>query len=100
MIIFVLRSAINDYKKCLKKSEIKTRREVNSVVFGSPEEFCGSVLPTYDEVMKCYLHVKQNLKPSRSSREPTVSEIGDIIAKKLEDIWLKAFTPIMSRSRI
>lgn len=50
--------------------------------------------------MKCYLHVKQNLKPSRSSREPTVSEIGDIIAKKLEDIWLKAFIPIMSRSRI
>lgn len=80
--------------------EIKTRKQVNCVIFGTPQEFGGFVLPSYEFVMKYYLFVKHDLKPSAASKEPTVAEIGEIVAQKLEDLWHKASIPIVSHTRI
>lgn len=83
-----------------KRSEIKTRQKVNCVIFGAPQNFSELVLPTYEDVMKFYLFVKQELKHTPTSKEPTVSEIGETIATKLEDLWIKASIPVVTRARI
>lgn len=77
-----------------------TRKSVECPIFGSPKDFDGFVLPTYQDVIKCFLLVRYELKPPDSKKEPTVSEICEILADKITMLWRKATIPIVSRTRV
>ena len=53
--------------------QVKTRNILNCVVFGAPKELSELVLPTYENVMQLYLWIKNDLKPTASVKEPTVT---------------------------
>ena len=51
-------------------------------IFRNPCELSERVLPTYFDVIKCYMHERQLIK-QKSKKEPLASEILDIIPEKL-----------------
>lgn len=76
-------------------------------IFGSIGDLKTNVLPTYQDVMKCYEWERQQLKNKKisnatklqSKKEPSFSEIADIVTKKVEDIWRKASIPTVTHTR-
>lgn len=79
---------------------VQTRLMWECPIFGHPKVLSDTYLPTYDDVMKYYLYIRHELKPHTSSKEPTVSEILDIVIENVEDIWVKASIPTVSRTRM
>lgn len=53
-------------------------------VFGMLAGLSETVLPTYADVMRYYLLMKRTLKPDSSSKEPTVSDISELVAAKVQ----------------
>lgn len=78
---------------------VNTRAHVLDPVFGNPRDFSGNVLPTHEDLMKCYLWVRQELKQS-SNKEPTVFQISTVLYGKLIVIWKKASIPVLSKARV
>lgn len=78
----------------------RSREEVKCPIFGAPKELSSVQLPTYEDVSKFYLLTRNILKPSKSDKDPTVSEIGEIVAREVENIWKKASLPTISHTRI
>lgn len=83
-----------------KSALVKTKSKIHCVVFGAPKDLSELVLPTYEEIMKCYLYIKNDIKTQNNNKEPSVSEVSEIIANKLESLWLKATIPVVSRTRV
>lgn len=81
-------------------TQVTTRQMTNCPVFGTPETLPCSQLPTYYDVMKYYLLIKQELKPDKSSKEPTVQEISERVATRILEIWHKSSLPTVSLKRI
>lgn len=78
-----------------------TRKATNCPIFGAPEEMSENQLPTYKQVMKCYNLIRYRLKLEyNSKKEPTINEISETVAKKIEDLWQKASIPIVSHNRV
>src|SRR5260221_3792580 len=77
-----------------------TRKGASCPVFGSPGELSGNVLPTYCDIMKFYVWTKNNLKINTKIKEPTVGEISEIVAVRVEKIWMKASIPVVSHTRV
>jgi len=74
-----------------------TRKSERCPVFGYPANFSDCKLPTYGDVMKTYLLIRQELRSTSDvTKEPTVTEIAVILSKKIEDIWAKASLPTVS----
>jgi hypothetical protein len=78
---------------------IKTRKAVCCPVFGTPKHMSEIILPTYEDVMKHYLFVKHELKPTASTKEPTVSQISEKVAHCIEGLWTKSSIPVISHKR-
>lgn len=78
---------------------IKTRGHVIDPVFGTPREFSGNVLPTHEDLMKCYLWLRHELKQG-SNKEPTIFQISTVLYDKLLEIWENASIPVLSNARI
>ena len=49
-------------------------------IFGNSRELSETVLPTYSDVVKCYLHERQLIKLT-TNKDPSVSEISEPIAR-------------------
>ena len=49
--------------------------------------------------MKHYLFVKHELKPTASTKEPTVSLISEKVARVIEGLWTKSSIPVTSYKR-
>jgi len=79
---------------------VKTRERLQCPVFGSPSRLSGVVLPTYENTMKYYISVKNNLKSSCSGQEPSVADINEIVSREVEEIWSKASIPVVSHHRV
>lgn len=79
---------------------ISTRSLANDAIFGAPKDFTGSNLPTYEDLMKCYLWIRHEQKSRDSKKEPTISTITCELVPKLCAIWEKASIPVISVSRI
>lgn len=79
---------------------VQTRQKLECSIFRHSKQLSDFSLPTYCDIMKYYLHVRHELKPEATSKEPTVSEILDILIKKVESIWLKASISVVSRFRM
>ncbi|GBP49054.1 hypothetical protein EVAR_81614_1 [Eumeta japonica] len=70
-------------------------------IFGTIEDIKENVLPTYQDVMKCYEWNRLQVKIKNvSNKEPTFSEIAEIVTRKVEGVWQKASIPIVSHTRV
>ena len=76
------------------------RHNLMCPVFGTPSEHSGTNLPTYYDVMKHYLFVKQNLKILQNYKEPSFKDISDEVVYYLQNLWKKASIPSVSNKRI
>ena len=70
-----------------RNTRCKTRKSECFFIFGSPTKLFGNVLPTYADIMKFYMKTRNNLKTINESKEPTVSDITEIVAVRVEQIW-------------
>ena len=81
------------------KKSTTTRQQTVCPIFGHLTELNERVLPTEGDIMKFYLFLR-NEKLKESQRDPRVSELSDLIAVHLENLWLKASIPFLSRQQI
>ena len=50
-------------------------------IFGNSRDLSETVLPTYLDVIKCYLPERQLIKILSTNKDPSVSEISEPIAR-------------------
>ena len=79
---------------------MQSRSSVLCPVFGAPEELSSRVLPTYRDIMKYYFWVRNDCKLKLNNVNPSVSEVADKVAERIEEIWHTASLPFVSRQRI
>ena len=79
---------------------VKTRRMVTCPMFGVPKEISQIVLPTYENVMKHYLLVKNQMKPTAATKDPSVTDISEKVRQVVEGLWFKASLPFISHTRV
>jgi hypothetical protein len=59
------------------------------------------MLPTVEDMLMDYQWIRFDLKTSsNSNKEPTVSEISDVMANKIKDIWRRASIPTVTVTRM
>ncbi|PZC84565.1 hypothetical protein B5X24_HaOG204595 [Helicoverpa armigera] len=63
--------------------QVKTRQMSSCPASGLPEKLPVSQLPTYNDIMKYYLVIKNELKPDITTKEPTVHEISERLAQEV-----------------
>ena len=68
-------------------------------IFGKSSDLSERKLPTYSDVMKCYLHERQIMKLC-SNKDPSISEISELVVKKMKDVWINSLIPCGSDKRI
>ncbi|GBM87552.1 hypothetical protein AVEN_107201-1 [Araneus ventricosus] len=80
---------------------VKTKRQRTMCpIFGPLNEFHDRVLPTVSDVLKYYLFLKYEMKTTLHVREPTISEISEVVAQKIESIWVKSSISHISHKRV
>ena len=84
----------------MSKLKTKTRAKTVCPVFGHGRELLNNVLPTYNDVMRYYLLVQNQLYYDRDGQHPTISEISEVVVQKVELLWNKASIPIVSHTRV
>ena len=62
-------------------------------IFGNSRDLSKTVLPTYSDVMKWYLHERQLIKLT-TNKDPSVSEVSEPTVKKIKDLWIIASIPL------
>ena len=68
-------------------------------IFRNSPGLSKTVLPTYSDVIMCYLHERQLIKLT-TNKDSSVSEIFQPIVMKIKDFWIKASIPCVSDNRI
>lgn len=77
------------------------RQSYKCPIFGTIQDLKDNVLPTYQEVMKCYEWSRIQIKiQSGSNKEPSFSEIAQIVTQRVEEVWQKASIPVVSHNRV
>ena len=79
-------------------SKIGTRFFSACPIFGSPKDICLRNLPTYEDVMKYYHHVRLEIRQGK--KEPSFKAIAVVVIQQLESLWKHASIPHLSRRRI
>ena len=77
-----------------------TRQTVVCPVFGTPCEHSGRYFPSYSDVMKHYIFIRQEQKLFHNNKEPSFKDVSDIVVPYLENLWQSALLPIVSKNRI
>jgi hypothetical protein len=78
-----------------------SRVPAESPIFGSSQRMNANMLATVRDMLMEYEWIRLDLKNiSNPKKEPTSSEISDILANKINEIWLKASIPTVSMTRI
>lgn len=78
---------------------IFTRNYIKCPLLGAPSDFKGNVLPTKEDVLKCYLLTRYNLKAD-SRKEPSFFQISNLLADKILGVWKNASLPTVLRKRV
>lgn len=76
-----------------------TRKMIDCPIFGSFSDLSGRMLPTYEDMMKCYLYERHQMQ-QLTKKDPAVNDIANIVSKKIESLWKKASIPCVSHDRI
>ena len=68
-------------------------------IFGNCSELKDNALPTYEDVIKCFLY-KRCLLKEKCKKDPSAKEISVELAGEIEVIWSKASIPCITTTRI
>lgn len=79
--------------------KVLTREKVKCPIFGHPDLLDENILPSYKDVMRYYLFIRQKLKEENGSK-PAVSTICSNLAPEIIKIWRKASIPTVSDRRV
>lgn len=79
---------------------VTTRNSINCAILGAPLHLCFATLPTIEDVLLCYLLMRHELKMKYSGKEPSFSEVSQVVGDKIIEIWNSASIPIVSRDRV
>ena len=71
----------------------------NCLIFGTSKLFAENMLPTYEDVMKCYLFQRFQLK-RQSKKDPSAKLIAKKVSERIKSIWDKAFIPTVTDEHI
>ena len=74
------------------------RVDTQCPIFGKPNDQTNRCLPTYSDVMKCYLFERMNTKTS--AKQPSLKDCIEAIIMKLISIWNRSPIPIVTEKRI
>jgi len=69
-------------------------------VVGPPQDLVLNQLPTHLDVVKFYNYVQLQMRAELRGQEPTSLALTTEVAAKIEEIWMKASIPFVSRTRI
>lgn len=69
-------------------------------IFGSPKDISVNVLPTFEDVLKCWLLENKNLKKQQNRKNPSACDIAELVSKKVESLWAKLLIPTVSHQRV
>ena len=83
----------------VSKSKPTTRTVIRCPVFGSPADVKQSMLPTNADVMKCYNMIQNKIRPS-ANKKATVTEVSEVLSRRIELLWSKASIPVISHKRV
>ena len=67
--------------------------------FGNYNKLKENVLPTHEDVMKCFLYKRFTLQ-EKSKKDPSAKCISNELASEIEEIWNKASLPCVTETRI
>ncbi|GBP96300.1 Protein FAM200A [Eumeta japonica] len=97
-ILEILKAEENRHDSEVNFSIMSNNRQPHKCpIFGTIEDIKENVLPTYQDVMKCYEWNKLQVKIKNvSNKEPAFSEI---VTRKV-GVWQKASIPIVSHTRV
>lgn len=73
------------------------RTSLRHEVFGDPAELSDLKLPTYGDVMRCFLKERQRVMEDLGQKYPTNREISALVAVKVINVWEKASLPCSSK---
>ncbi|KAK3931072.1 23S rRNA (uracil(1939)-C(5))-methyltransferase [Frankliniella fusca] len=80
---------------------MKTRKQEDSAyMLGASRDFSGRVLPTCEDVMRCYYLVQADTKAQRSGYDPPMQEVAQVVADKVQQVWTSASIPVISNRGI
>ena len=71
----------------------------NCLIFGTSKLFAENMLPIYEDVMKCYLFQRFQLK-RQSKKDPSAKLIAKKVSERIKSIWDKASIPTVTDERI
>lgn len=80
----------------------QTRANVSMYLFQTEKDIFPektNVLPTYEDVIRCFQSVRLKLK-GEGSKQPEARAVANIVAQKIDDVWKRASLPILSHKRI
>ena len=84
----------------LRKNILRVSRvPPNCLIFGTSKLFAENILPTYEDVMKCYLFQRFQLK-RQSKKDPSAKLIAKKVSERIKSIWDKASIPTVTDERI
>ena len=84
----------------LRKNILRVSRvPPNCLIFGTSKLFAENILPTYEDVMKCYLFQRFQLK-RQSKKDPSAKLIAKKVSERIKSIWDKAFIPTVTDEHI
>ncbi|KAG0719398.1 hypothetical protein GWK47_007282 [Chionoecetes opilio] len=75
------------------------REKAACVIFGAPREIPTDVLPTYADVMKAYIHTRQQLT-TKDNKYPPFAEVSEKVCVEVELVWEKASLPTVTHGRV
>ena len=69
-------------------------------VFGLPKEFRKNVLPTYADIIKYYLYLRQELVQQKKQRPSFTDDVCSPLIKDLKNLWQKSSICVVSDQQI
>ncbi|XP_072400232.1 uncharacterized protein [Diabrotica undecimpunctata] len=80
---------------------MSTRSSLNCEILGTIiGVFNDPVLPTKCDILKCFLFIRNELKLTNNIKDPSIADASNVVATKVEQIWIKASIPTLSHKRI
>ena len=62
-----------------------TRKMIDCPIFGSFSDLSGRMLPTYEDMMKCYLYERHQMQ-QLTKKDPAVNDIANIVSKEIVSV--------------
>lgn len=78
----------------------KTRKNTRCPLFGDSQKLNNNLLPTYCDIIKHYLWIRNDLIALHNGKDPSIKEVSEIVSNDVESIWNKASLPTISHQQV